>query len=54
MTGIAIRYGLVDAARFSAPVQIGPPSFLYNGYRVSLSGSKAVSLCGGKTAEAWR
>ena len=52
--GIATRYGLdcpgIESrwvARFSAPVQTdseGPPSLLYNGYRV---------IPGGKAAEAW-
>jgi hypothetical protein len=49
--GIATRSGLEGpgiesqwGARFSAPVQTGPPSLLYNGYRV---------FPGGKVAGAW-
>jgi hypothetical protein len=41
VVGIATAYGLDGpgiesrwGARFSAPVQTGPPSLLYNGYRV--------------------
>ena len=53
--GIATRYGLDGpwiesrwGAKFSAPVHTGlggPPSLLYNGYRV---------FPGGKAAGAWR
>ena len=47
VVGIATRYGLDGpgiesrwGARFSSPVQTGPPSLLYNGYRVFPGGKK--------------
>ena len=47
--GKATRYGLDGqgiesrwGARFSAPVQTGPPSLLFNGYRVSSPGALAT------------